>query len=246
MSEEYKRRWSDRRDGRWVRDVSGLTTLMMHIMPSRTEAEVYLNEKLDVTDLMAYLARENEKHPDYRTTIFHALITIVARILRERPKMNRFVQGRRMYERNEISLSFMAKRRFADNAEEAFMYLVPKDEDTLASVSYEIAGKVHEARKSEHSAGGFDSTVDAFAKIPRLLFKLLAEFPCLLLKLLAKLFSLLFKLLTKLLRLLAKILSLPFPVFRLLIPVFALLFPVFALRLLVAACLAFRLRAKLL
>ena len=175
MSEEYKRRWGDRRDGRWVRDVPGLTTLMMHIMTNRTDAEVYLNEKLDVTDLMQYLARENEKHPDYKTTVFHALIVIVARILRERPKMNRFVQGRRMYERNEISLSFMAKRRFADNAEEAFMYLVPKDEDTLASVSYEIAGKVHEARKSEHSAGGFDSTVDAFAKVPRLLLMLVVR-----------------------------------------------------------------------
>ena len=169
MSETYKRKRGDRRDARWVKDVSGLTTLMMHIMPTRTAAEVYLSEKLDVTDLMAYLQEENARHPDYKTTIFHAIIVLAARILRERPKMNRFVQGRRMYERYEVSLSFMAKRRFADNAEEAFMFFVPKDEDTLSTVSYEIAGKVHEARKSEHSDGGFDSTVDAFAKVPRLL-----------------------------------------------------------------------------
>ena len=96
MSESYKRKRGDRRDGRWVRDVSGLTTLMMHIMPNRTEAEVYLNDKLDVTDLMAYLEKQNAAHPDYKTTIFHALIMAIARRVRERPKMNRFVQGRRM------------------------------------------------------------------------------------------------------------------------------------------------------
>ena len=32
--------------------------------------------------------------------------------------MNRFIQGYVMYERNEISISFVVKRRFADGAEE--------------------------------------------------------------------------------------------------------------------------------
>ena len=31
MDKSIKRRWGDRRDGRWVRDVPGLTTIMMHI-----------------------------------------------------------------------------------------------------------------------------------------------------------------------------------------------------------------------
>ena len=58
-------------------------------------------------------------HPDYKTTVFHALIMSVARMLKERPKMNYFIQGRRMYERYDISLSFVCKRRFQDNGEEA-------------------------------------------------------------------------------------------------------------------------------
>ena len=32
MSEKKKRRWGDRRDGRWVRDVPGLQTVMAHLM----------------------------------------------------------------------------------------------------------------------------------------------------------------------------------------------------------------------
>ena len=157
MDKPIKRRWGDRRDGRWVRDVPGLTTIMMHIMPKRTAAEVYVNEKIDATELVRYIERKNAEHPDYRTTLFHCFIVAIARMIHERPKMNRFIQGHRMYERYEISIGFVAKRRFADNA------------DTLDTLSRKIAGDVKETKKSESSTGGIDAVVDSFAKIPRIL-----------------------------------------------------------------------------
>ena len=169
MGEQRKRRFGDRRDGWWVRDVPGLTTIMMHIMDKRTDAEVFMNDSFDVTELLRYCEEKNAGHPDYKTTLFHCLLMAVARMVRERPKMNRFIQGRRLYERYDISLAFVAKRRFTDHAEESLMFFTPTDEDTLDSFSYRVAGQVHETRKSEHSTGGIDATVDAFAKIPRLL-----------------------------------------------------------------------------
>ena len=169
MSEKRKRRFGDRRDGWWVRDVPGLTTVMMHLMSRRTASEVFMNDCFDVTELLRYVEEKNASHPEYRTTLFHCLLMAVARMVRERPKMNRFIQGRRLYERYDISLAFVAKRRFTDHAEEALMFFTPKDEDTLDTLSYRIAGQVKETKKSEHSTGGIDSVVDAFAKIPRLL-----------------------------------------------------------------------------
>ena len=168
-TEKRRRRWGDRRDGRWVRDVPGLQTIMGHLMPNRTDCEVFMKDSFDVTELIPYIASKNAAHPEYRTTVFHALVMCVARMVYERPKMNRFIQGRRMYERYEISLAFVCKRRFQDNGEESLMFFVPKDDETLDSLSYRIAGEVQETRKSESSAGGIDSTIDAFAKIPRLL-----------------------------------------------------------------------------
>ena len=162
-----KRQRGDRRDGRWVKDVPGLQTVMAHLMPNRTDCEVFMNDKFDVTELLKYLEKKNAEHPDYKTTMFHCLITCVARMVKERPKMNRFIQGRRMYERNEISLSFVVKRRFSDSGEESLMVLVPNDEDTLDSISRKIVGDVKETRKSEGATGGIDAVLDAFAKIPR-------------------------------------------------------------------------------
>ena len=108
-----KRRWGDRRDARLVK-APGLQTIMGYLWPKRTDCEVYINDKVDATELLKYLERKNAEHPDYKTTIFHAAITGMARMVKERPLMNRFIQGYRIYERDEITISFVAKRRFAD------------------------------------------------------------------------------------------------------------------------------------
>ena len=167
MSETKKRKRGDRRDARWVRDVPGLQIVMANILPNRTDSEVFMNDRFDVTELLKYLDEKNASHPDYKTTVFHALIMSVARMVKERPKMNRFIQGRRMYERDEISLSFVCKRRFQDNGEESLMVFVPGDEDTLDTLSRRIVGDVQETRKSETATGGIDEMINKFAALPR-------------------------------------------------------------------------------
>ena len=168
MSNESKkkRRWGDRRDGRRVK-APGLQTIMCYLWPYRTDCEVYLNDVIDATELLKYLEKRNAEHPEYRTTLFHAAVTGMARMVKERPLMNRFIQGYRMYERDEITISFVVKRRFADGAEESLMVLKPRDEDTLDSISQRIVGNVKETRKSEHATSGIDEVLDKFAALPR-------------------------------------------------------------------------------
>ena len=161
-----KVKFGDRRDGKHVK-APGLQTVMTALLPKRTECEVYLHDTLDATALVRYLEKKNEGREHGKVTIFHCIITALARMVRERPLMNRFIQGYRIYERNEISLSFVAKRRFADSAEEALMFLVPADTDTIDEVSAKIIGDVREARKSEHATGGVDELLDKFAALPR-------------------------------------------------------------------------------
>ena len=162
-----KRKRGDRRDGRKV-SAPGLQTVMTALLPKRTEAEVYLHDTIDATALMKYLEKKNAGRTEGKMTIFHCAITGLARMLYERPMMNRFIQGYRIYERNEISLSFVAKRRFTDGTEEALMYLIPDPSDTVNEISAKIIGDVREMRKSEHATGGVDELLDKFAALPRI------------------------------------------------------------------------------
>ena len=52
MSDQYKKRFGDKPDARLIRGVPGLSTIMFHIMPKRTESEVYLYDKIDATELV--------------------------------------------------------------------------------------------------------------------------------------------------------------------------------------------------
>lgn len=175
MAKKIKRSFGDRRDGHRVKDLPGLNVIFGHIMPYRTEAEVWMQQEFDITELLQYIEKKNAEHPNYKTTIFHCVVFAIAKMVNERPKMNRFIQGRTTYERDEISMSFMAKRRFSDGAEEAFMMIVPKEDDTIDTISHKIYGDVQEVRKHEHSTGGIDAVVDGFAKIPRLLLMPIAS-----------------------------------------------------------------------
>ena len=163
---KYKRRWGDRWDARRVK-TPGLQTIMGYLWPKRTDCEVYLKDNIDATNLMAYLEKKNAEHPEYKTTLFHCALTGMARMVMERPLLKRFIQGYRMYEKNEISISFIVKRRFADDAEESLMVLFPKEDDTLDSISRHIVGEVTETRKSEHATGGIDDLINKFAALPR-------------------------------------------------------------------------------
>ena len=172
MSEKRKRRWGDRRDGFKIK-APGLQTVMTALMPNRTDRECYLNETIDITDLLKYLDDVNATHPDYKITLFHCFVMALTKMFRERPYMNRFIQGGSIYERYEISCAFVAKRRFADQAEEALMFMTPEDTDNLDSISKKIVGDVRETRKSEVATGGVDELLDKFAAMPKLLMMFL-------------------------------------------------------------------------
>lgn len=166
--EKQKRRWGDRRDGLLVRDLPGLNAIMGYLWPRRTECEAYMQQVIDITELLKYIEKKNAEHPEYKTTLFHCIVTAIFRMMNERPKMLRFVQGGRTYQRDEITAGFTIKRRFTDHDEESLLMLTAKPDDTLDSISKSIVGDVKETRERSESAG-IDNVLDVFGKLPSFL-----------------------------------------------------------------------------
>ena len=162
----YKLKWGDRKDGRWVK-TPGLQTIMGHLYPKRTDCEVYLHDTIDVTELLKFVEEKNKQHPDLKTTFFHCVIAATAKMVKERPLMNRFIQGRRTYERFEISVAFVAKRQFTEAAEESLLFFVPTDTDTVDDVTRMVVEKVNKVRKAGDNTAGIDATLDKLAALPR-------------------------------------------------------------------------------
>lgn len=166
-----RRKFGDRKDGRLVK-VPGIQGIMAYVYPNRTDNEVYHYDELDVTELLDFLKKKNEAHPDYKTTVFHAMLTMMARTLKERPRLNRFVQGFRTYERDEISICFLMKKQFNDKAEESIMFLKARDDDTIDTISQRIYKEVSGNKKTKKSDTAVDKNLAWVFKMPFLILAL--------------------------------------------------------------------------
>ena len=135
-----------RRDGIRVKGLDGYHNILPYVMPKRTEAEVSLTEQFDVTDLVKYMAERNEKEGT-NLKIFHAICTAVARTIYHRPRLNWFISGRYFYERKDITMSFVVKQKFRDDADETLMFLKVEPDMNFDAVSKLIVGDVTKVRK---------------------------------------------------------------------------------------------------
>lgn len=160
----------DRKDGRWISDLDGFHYIMPHLMPNRCDAEVYIEEHLDVTRLMEYLKEKNGEDAPYKTTLFHVIVTAVAKTIYHRPLLNRFVAGRRLYERNRILLSFVVKRQFQDGAKESLLIMEADGDTTLEHVSRKILGETDHIRRED--GNDMDDFLGLLSRLPRWLMRL--------------------------------------------------------------------------
>ena len=143
-----------------VKDIHVINKVMPHLMPRRTDSEIFLTYKLDVTKLMEYLEQRNKKLPDdEHATIFHALATASAKMIFHRPFLNRYVKARKTYQRDEITVAFVSRREFKDNSDELLVQIKIGENDTMAEIGKKIIGKVSAARKNDNGMDSFLKTV---------------------------------------------------------------------------------------
>lgn len=147
-----RKRLFGRCDGVYLKDIDPFMRFFPFIMKGRNESAVYFSQQVDVTELKAYIRQRNRNVAVSRdgamVTIFHAVITAIVKTVTERPQMNRFVIGRRLYQRDDFSVSFVIKREFSEEGKEEILTLHFKPEDTLDTISRRIAGEVKKTRET--------------------------------------------------------------------------------------------------
>lgn len=165
------KRFRDRKDGRMVR-ISGFDKFLYLLKPRRSEAEVYISKKIDVSDLVKYM--ENKKKDNEEITYFHLFSTAVAKLVYNKPYLNRFIMGSNKYERNEVTLSFVAKTKFEDDAKELLKVIKIEDDDNVDTISKKIFGSVRKIRSNEISHT--DDFVNSLGKLPGMVMSIIVWF----------------------------------------------------------------------
>jgi hypothetical protein len=106
-----------RPDGTLVKNETPVRAIMPYIMLGRNESNIFHEAQYDITKTRAFLRAFNHQHArEQPATLFHLFLWASAQTLFERPGLNRFVSGGRLYQRKGVFLSFAAKKELADEA----------------------------------------------------------------------------------------------------------------------------------
>jgi 2-oxoacid dehydrogenases acyltransferase (catalytic domain). len=171
-----RRRLGDRKDGDLLRDLDSMHFIVPLIYPHRCDNEAYISERIDLTNVNAYLDMKNAVNSGYPYKLFHIIVAAMAKTITLRPKMNRFIANKNMYQRKEVSASFVVKKEFADDGGEALAFLHFKDGDTLDSIHAKIVQQITSCRGDRPDSS--TDSMDFFNKIPRFLAKFIIWLIC--------------------------------------------------------------------
>ena len=169
---KQKKRWGDRFDATLVRDIDPLHWFMPYLYPHRADNEAFVREEFDLTRLNAFLEKKNEGlDKAHRYTIFHAVCAAVVKAITLRPQMNRFIQGCRLYQRDELSLGFVVKKQFADNAGEGLAFIKFPPETTIDSLHERVMKEIFECRRDD-AMDNSTKGMEMFTHLPRWLMRI--------------------------------------------------------------------------
>ncbi|MBQ8964077.1 MAG: 2-oxo acid dehydrogenase subunit E2 [Clostridia bacterium] len=166
-----EKRMGDRFDATLVRDIDALHWFMPYLYPNRADNEAFIREDFDLTNLEAFLEKKNEGlDKAHRYTIFHAVCAAIVKTFTLRPQMNRFIKGCRLYQRDDLSLGFVVKKQFRDNAAEGLAFIKFPPETTVDSLHERIRQEIFECRsdKLDNSTKG----MEMFTHLPRWLMRI--------------------------------------------------------------------------
>ena len=166
-----KRRFGDRKDGALVRDLDSMHFIVPLIYPNRCDNEAYISERIDLEPINAYLAEKNANETEFPYTMFHVITAALVKAITLRPKMNRFIANKNIYQRNEVSAAFVVKKKFSDSGAEALAFLHTKPEDTIDTLHEKLYQQITSCRSDK--ADRSTDSMDILNKMPRFLAKFL-------------------------------------------------------------------------
>lgn len=160
-----------RPDATLVRDLPAIRRFMPFISPRRNESLVYFACDLRVERAIAFVEERNRVRPPERPmTLFHLLLRALVLMFDQRPRLNRFTAGGRVWQRDGIWLTFSAKRAFDDQSPILTVKRRFDPSETLDEMVDGLHAGVAEGRSDRKSTS--DREIDLLLRLPPPLVRL--------------------------------------------------------------------------
>ncbi|MDO4742819.1 MAG: hypothetical protein Q4B04_02135 [bacterium] len=163
-----RKHFGDRKDGRRVRGCAPMDFLAPYIMVERNDASNLFCDSFDTRAVDTYI-NEKRKEGLKHFGLTHVLLASYVRAVSQRPAINRFISGQKIFARNRIEVNMIVKKNMAINEPETLIKVIFEPTDT----AYDVYEKFNAAYKESFAVeeNSFDNTAKILNRIPGLIKK---------------------------------------------------------------------------
>ena len=171
-AKNFKQRWGDRKDGRRVRSLTAMAMVSPYIMVTRNTSSNLFRDSVEITEMERYI-REKRKQGLNNFGIMHVIIAAYVRALSQRPAVNRFIAGQKIYARDEyIEMSLVVKKEMSAESPDTCIKPILDAHDTATDVYNKINALIEQNKATQELNNNFDNVAKLFSFIPGVLLKL--------------------------------------------------------------------------
>ena len=171
-----KKRFGDRADGYRLRTLDPFYNFIPFIMSRRSDAWTLFEDDVEITETDRWL-RAKRREGYGGMGYLHLFIAAYVRVVSQRPMVNRFIAGKRIFARNNIEIVMAVRRGMSSDAGETTIKVVFEPTDTVFDVYKKMEAAIDEIKNGEE-----DNGTEAFARIATKLPRFLLNFAIWLLK----------------------------------------------------------------
>lgn len=162
------------KDGRKLKTLEPLSMVEPFIMPNRNGSSNLFKDRIDVAAAEAYIKKKRAEGLK-GFGMLHIFLAAYVRTVSQRPGINRFIRGQRVYARNGIEVNMTIKKELRLDAPETCIK-ADFTPDMIADDIYKVFSKLVDDYKSTDDESEFDNVAKILKYIPAVLLKFIIWF----------------------------------------------------------------------
>ena len=165
---EKKTKRKKEKEWRKVKGIPPMSFLVPYIMVNRNGATNMMRDSVDIEKVEKYI-KEKQAEGMTNLTIMHVMIAAFVRLVAERPALNRFIRGQRVWTRRQVEIALTIKKEMTLDSPDTCVKILLNPDATLKDVYEALNAEVVNYRNNP--GGDFDKVAKLLSYIPGLLLK---------------------------------------------------------------------------
>lgn len=162
-----------KKDIRRIKGISPMATVVPFIMVNRNGSCNLLEDSIETETIEKYM-KEKQAEGMKNISLMHVFIAAHVRLCSQRPQVNRFIRGQRIWGRDTVEIALTIKKEMKLDSPDTVVKITVPRTATLKDVYEALNAEVENYRNDP--GGDFDDTAKAFTRLPSLIFKFTVHF----------------------------------------------------------------------